>query len=114
MTTRRDSVRASACALAGVAPGGDRLAALGAASLGCGAGLHVAGDAAAGSPGRFTVASRLLGERGRPEVGVRTYAVDARGRLGPAAPRSGGRFAVSVDGDARLGDAACIHRPDRG
>jgi N4-(beta-N-acetylglucosaminyl)-L-asparaginase len=58
---------------------------------------------------RFTVEDRLLDEGGRPAFNVNFYAVDTQGRYGGAAIWAGARYAVSVDGDARLEDSAYLH-----
>lgn len=56
----------------------------------------------------LTVEKRLLDENGRPNFGVNYYAVNKRGEYGGAAIHAGSRFAVCVDGDARLEDAAYL------
>lgn len=61
---------------------------------------------------RFTVEARLLDDRGRPNFNVNFYAVDKAGRFGGAAIWAGARFAVDVDGDARLEDSAYLHERD--
>lgn len=56
----------------------------------------------------FTVEERLLDERGQPSFNVNYYAVDKQGRYGGAALWSGARFAVNVDGEARVEDSAYL------
>lgn len=57
---------------------------------------------------RFTVEPRLLNAQGRPDFNVNFYAVNKAGEYGGAAIWSGSRFAVNVDGDARLEDSAYL------
>lgn len=57
---------------------------------------------------RFTTEDYLLGPDGRPNFGVNYYAVNKRGEWGGASIWSGARFAVNVDGQARLEDAAFL------
>ncbi|MBI4539819.1 MAG: N(4)-(beta-N-acetylglucosaminyl)-L-asparaginase [Gemmatimonadetes bacterium] len=57
---------------------------------------------------RWTVEKRLLDEQGRPAFNVNFYALNKRGETGGAALWPGSRFAVSVDGEARLEDAAYL------
>ena len=55
-----------------------------------------------------TVESRLRREDGRPNFSVNYYAVNKMGQYGGAAIYAGARYAVSVDGDARLEDSAYL------
>ena len=56
----------------------------------------------------FTVEPRLLDEQGRPNFGVNYYAVNKKGEYAGAALFAGSRFAVSVDGNARLEESAYL------
>ena len=56
----------------------------------------------------WTVERRLLDERGRPNFNVEFYAVNKRGEHGSASIWSGGRYAVCVDGETSLQDAAYV------
>lgn len=57
---------------------------------------------------RWTVERRLLDDRGRPDFNVEFYAVNKRGEYGSASIWSGGRYAVSVDGETSLRDVAWV------
>ncbi|HEX2165802.1 MAG TPA: N(4)-(beta-N-acetylglucosaminyl)-L-asparaginase [Longimicrobiales bacterium] len=61
---------------------------------------------------RWTVERRLLDEDGRPNFNVVFYAVNKRGEHGSAAIWSGGRYAVSVDGETSLQDVAYVFQRD--
>lgn len=61
---------------------------------------------------RWTVERRLLDDRGRPDFNVEFYAVNKRGEHGSASIWSGGRYAVSVDGETSLRDVAWVLQRD--
>jgi N4-(beta-N-acetylglucosaminyl)-L-asparaginase len=61
---------------------------------------------------RWTVERRLLDERGRPNFNVEFYAVNKRGEYGSASLWSGGRYAVSIDGETSLRDVASVLERD--
>jgi N4-(beta-N-acetylglucosaminyl)-L-asparaginase len=56
----------------------------------------------------WTVEKRLLREDGRPNFNLNFYALNKKGEYGAAAIYSGSRFAVNVDGRARLEDSAYV------
>lgn len=57
---------------------------------------------------RFTVEPRLQDGEGRPNFNVNYYAVNKTGEWGGAAIWAGNRFAVNVDGEARLEESAYL------
>lgn len=56
----------------------------------------------------WTVEDRLLDERGRPNFGVRYYALDKQGETGSATMWSGGQHAVNDGRENRLVDSAYL------
>jgi N4-(beta-N-acetylglucosaminyl)-L-asparaginase len=57
---------------------------------------------------RWTDERRLLDESGRPNFDVEFYALNKRGEHGSASIWSGGRYAVSLEGETSLQDAAYV------